>query len=125
MDFDIGLVDSDTEDATGPLVRGSGEPGVVCFVSHTLLVVCWDLNLYFFFVATLEVDASLTPPLEALEAWQGSGTPPERSLKAILGDVASFLRSPEPTGDLSLAAGARDTVPKTSRRQGSLPMRPT
>ena len=49
MDFDFGLVDSDVEVAMGPLVR-AGEPGVVCFVSHTLLVVRWDLNLYFFFL---------------------------------------------------------------------------
>ena len=111
MDFDFGLVDSDAEDAMGPLVRGSGEPGVVCFVSHTLLVVCWDINLYFFFVATFEVDASLTPPLEALEAQQRSRTPPEGSLRAILGDVASFLRGPESHGGPSAVAGARGTVP--------------
>ena len=68
MDFDFGLVDSDAKDAMGPLVRGSGEPSVVCFVSQTLLVVHWDLTLYFFFVATFEVDVSLTPPLETLKA---------------------------------------------------------
>ena len=64
-----------------------------------------------FFLETLEVDASFTPPPKAPEAQQGLGTHSEGSLKAVLGDVASFLRSPEPVGDLSLAVSGGDTMP--------------
>ena len=42
---------------------------------------------------------------------QGSGTSPEMSLKAALGDVALSPRSPEPAGDLAQAAGAGGTLP--------------
>ena len=92
MDYNFGIVDSDVEDATGPPIRGSEEPDVICFVSHILfLVVRWDLDLCFFFVATFEMDASLTPPPEAPKAERKSGTPPDGYPRAVPGDVASFL----------------------------------
>ena len=40
VDYDFGIVVSDVEDATGPLVRGSEELGVICFVSHILFWSC-------------------------------------------------------------------------------------
>ena len=107
MDYDFGIIGSDIEDAMGPPVRGSKELRVISFISHILfLVVRSDLDLCFFFVVTFEVDVSLTPPLEAPEAQQRSWTPPEGSLRAVSGDVASFLQGPKSDGGPPVVAGA-------------------
>ena len=62
--YDFGIVGMDIDDVTSPLVSGSEELDVVCFISHILFGSCTRILICvsLFFVATLEEEKSLTPP---------------------------------------------------------------